>query len=190
MNITKDKIKVLYDEETIKRRVKEMGKEITEKYKGNGNVLHMVCVLKGSVHFYSDLLMSIDMDISYSFIQVASYSGTESTGRISVKSWIDEPIQGKDVIVVEDILDTGRTLKYILNYLKRYNPRTLEVATFIDKYEKDHFGIVPKFTGFEAEDKFLLGYGLDFDQSFRNLPYVGFVPVEEVEGESENYIME
>ncbi len=185
MQVNRDKIKVLYDEQTIRSRVSEMGREITREYSKNSGILHMVCVLKGSVHFYSDLLLNIDMDISYSFIQVASYSGSESTGRISVKSWIDEPIQGKDVIVVEDILDTGRTLKYILNYLKRYDPRTLEVATFIDKYEKDHFGIVPKFTGFRTDDKFLLGYGLDYDQSFRNLPFVGYVPIEE-DDESDN----
>ena len=135
----------------------------------------MVCVLKGSVHFFSDLLLSIEADVNYSFIQVASYKGTASSGRINVKSWIDEPIQDKNVIVVEDILDTGRTLKYILNYLSRYKPATLEVATLVDKYEKEHFGITPKYVGFETKDRFLLGYGLDFDQKFRNLPFIGYV---------------
>jgi hypoxanthine phosphoribosyltransferase len=175
LEVTKDNIKVLYTEDTIKKRIKAMGEEITKNYQGLSAPLHMVCVLKGSVHFYSDLLFNIDMDINYSFIQVASYKGTESSGRINVKSWIDEPVQGKNVIVVEDILDTGRTLKYILNYLSRYRPATLEVATLIDKYEKDHFGIVPKYVGFETQDRFLLGYGLDYDQKFRNLPYIGYV---------------
>jgi hypoxanthine phosphoribosyltransferase len=175
LNVTKENINVLYTEQEIKDRIRLMGEEITKNYQGLSAPLHMVCVLKGSVHFYSDLLFNIDMDINYSFIQVASYKGTKSSGRINVKSWIDEPVQGKNVIVVEDILDTGRTLKYILNYLSRYRPATLEVATLIDKYENEHFGIVPKYVGFETQDRFLLGYGLDYDQKFRNLPYIGYV---------------
>jgi len=175
VEISREKIKVLYSEEEIARRIKEMGQQISEDYAGLNSPLHMVCVLKGSVHFYSQLLLEINMDVSYSFIQVASYKGTQSSGRINVKSWIDEPVQGKNVIVIEDILDTGRTLKYILNYLSRYKPATLEVATLVDKYEKDHFGIIPKYVGFQTQDRFLLGYGLDFEQKYRNLPYIGYV---------------
>lgn len=175
MEITRDKIKVLFSEEMIDKRIKDMGREITENYSCLDSPLHMVCVLKGSVHFYSQLLLYIDMDVNYSFIQVASYKGTQSSGRINVKSWIDEPVQNKNVIVVEDILDTGKTLQYILNYLSRYKPSTLEVATLVDKYEKDHYGIVPKYVGFKSQDRFLLGYGLDYEQRFRNLPYIGYV---------------
>lgn len=178
MDLSNEKIRVLIDRECIQNRIKELGKEITEIYRDKTDILHMVCVLKGSVHFFSELLLNIDMNICYSFIQVSSYSGSESTGRIAVKSWIDEPVQGKYVIVVEDILDTGKTLKYILNYLEKYNPSSLEVATLVDKCRKDHYGIVPKFTGFKTEDKFLIGYGLDFDQKFRNLPYIGYISEE------------
>jgi len=175
VNIRREDVKQLYSKEQIQEKIKEMGQQITQRYSGSKAPLHMVCVLKGSVHFFSDLLLSIEADVNYSFIQVASYKGTASSGRINVKSWIDEPIQDKNVIVVEDILDTGRTLKYILNYLSRYKPATLEVATLVDKYEKAHFGITPKYVGFETKDRFLLGYGLDFDQKFRNLPFIGYV---------------
>jgi len=175
VTIRREDVKELYSKEQIQEKIKEMGQQITEQYSGSKAPLHMVCVLKGSVHFFSDLLLSIEADVNYSFIQVASYKGTASSGRINVKSWIDEPIQDKNVIVVEDILDTGRTLKYILNYLSRYKPATLEVATLVDKYEKEHFGITPKYVGFETKDRFLLGYGLDFDQKFRNLPFIGYV---------------
>ncbi|HPE69020.1 MAG TPA: hypoxanthine phosphoribosyltransferase [Thermotogota bacterium] len=181
MQISKEKIKVLFDRDTIQQRIRKLGEEISEAYSPLTQSLYMVCVLKGSIHFFSELLLHISLDVNYSFIQVSSYSGTSSTGKIIVKSWIDEMVQQKHVIVVEDILDTGKTLKYILNYLKRYQPKSLEVATLVDKYQKDHYGIVPRFVGFRAEDRFLLGYGLDFDQRFRNLPFIGYVPGEALE---------
>lgn len=175
LEIKRESIKVLYDRETIQKRILELGKEISNMYAPVTDTLYIVCVLKGSIHFFSELLLNISLDVHYMFIQIGSYSGSSSTGRIVVKSWIEEAIQGKHVIVVEDVLDTGKTLKYVLNYLSRYNPQTLEVATLVDKVTKDHSGVVPKFVGFESQDYFLLGYGLDYDQHFRNLPFIGYV---------------
>jgi len=167
-------IEVMISNEQIKQRVKELGKEITDYYKDKTDTLHAVCVLKGSIHFFSELVQNIDMNVEYSFIQVSSYSGVSSTGRIRVKSWIDEPIEGRHVIVVEDILDTGLTLSYILEYLKRYRPADLKVVTLLKKLGRTP-QVIPDFVGFEIEDKFVIGYGLDYNEKYRNLPYIGWV---------------
>ncbi len=175
MEITKESIEVLYDGPTIQKRITELGKEIAKDYAPLTDTLYMVCVLKGSTHFFSDLLLNIPIDVHYMFIQIASYAGSSSSGQIVVKSWIEESVQGKHVIVVEDILDSGKTLKYVLNYLSKYQPETLEVTTLVDKASKDHYGIKAKYDGFNAPDYFLLGYGLDYNQRFRNLPFIGYV---------------
>ncbi|WP_213075149.1 hypoxanthine phosphoribosyltransferase [Fervidobacterium pennivorans] len=167
-------IEVMISGEQIKQRVKELGREITEYYKDKTDTLHAVCVLKGSIHFFSELVQNIDMNVEYSFIQVSSYSGVSSTGRIRVKSWIDEPIEGRYVIVVEDILDTGLTLSYILEYLKRYRPADLKVVTLLKKLGRTP-QVIPDFVGFEIKDKFVIGYGLDYNERYRNLPYIGWV---------------
>jgi hypoxanthine phosphoribosyltransferase len=167
-------IEVMISNEQIRQRVKELGKEITDYYKDKTDTLHAVCVLKGSIHFFSELVQNIDMNVEYSFIQVSSYSGVSSTGRIRVKSWIDEPIEGRHVIVVEDILDTGLTLSYILEYLKRYRPADLKVVTLLKKLGRTP-QVIPDFVGFEIEDKFVIGYGLDYNEKYRNLPYIGWV---------------
>ncbi len=167
-------IEVLISNEELKKRILELGKEITEFYKDKTNTLHAVCILKGSIHFFSELVQAIDMNIEYSFIQVSSYSGVSSTGRIRVKSWIDEPIENKYVIVVEDILDTGLTLSYVTEYMGRYNPADLRVVTLLKKLNREP-KVKADFIGFEIEDKFVIGYGLDYNEKYRNLPYVGWV---------------
>ena len=167
-------IKTLIDEKTLKERVKELGKEITEYYKDKTDSIHAVCVLKGAVHFFTQLVENIDLNVEYSFIQVSSYSGMESTGRIRVKSWIDEPIENKYVLVIDDILDTGLTLSYILGYLNRYKPADLKVATLLKKTSKNPI-VDAEFVGFEIEDKFVIGYGLDYDEKYRNIPYIGYI---------------
>ncbi|RKX41351.1 MAG: hypoxanthine phosphoribosyltransferase [Thermotogae bacterium] len=167
-------LKTLFDEKTIRGRIRSLAKEIESYYKRRTNNLHAVCILKGSIHFFSELVMAIDMDVTYSFIHVSSYAGTESTGRIRVKSWIDESIEGKHVLVVEDVIDTGHTLKYILNYLRRYRPADLKIVTLVEKKKHDH-GIPVDFVGFEIGDVFLVGYGLDYNEKYRNLPYLGYL---------------
>ncbi len=174
MKIKKDEIEVLYSLEEIRERIREMGKEITEFYKGKTDVIYAVCVLKGAVHFFSDLVLNIDLDVVYSFVHVSSYSGTSSTGRIRVKSWMEEDLEDKYVLLVEDVVDTGHTLRYILRYLRKYHPKDIRIAALAEKKAHDH-GINVDFVGFELKDQFLLGYGLDYDEVLRNLPYLGYL---------------
>jgi hypoxanthine phosphoribosyltransferase len=168
-------IKVLIDEETLKERIRELAREIEEYYLGKTDTIHAVCILKGSVHFFSDLMLNIrKLNVKYSFIHVSSYQGTSSTGRIRVKSWIDESIHDEYVLLVEDIVDTGLTLQHIVRYLKKYNPRDFRIVSLIEKTVHDH-GVPLDFVGFKVDDKFLVGYGLDIDEKYRNLPYIGYV---------------
>jgi len=167
-------IKTLISEEEINQKVSELGKQITEYYKPMTNEIVVVCVLKGSINFFSDLVKKIDMDVLYNFIQVSSYSGTNTTGKIKVKSWLEESLEGKHVLIVEDIVDTGNTLKYIVKYFERQNPASIEITSAVVKDLHDH-GINVKFPGFTIGDKFIIGYGLDYDQRYRNLPFIGYV---------------
>ncbi len=166
---------VLYSREQLQERIKELGKEITQSYKPLTNEIVAVCVLKGAVHFFSDLVLEMGMDVSYSFVQVSSYSGAGSTERVRVKSWLDESITGKHILVVEDIVDTGVTLNYILKYFSKYDPASLKVVTLFEKQAHRKIEIPVDFVGFHIEDKFILGYGFDYDQKHRNLPYVGYI---------------
>lgn len=167
-------LKVLYDEETVRRKIKDMAQQIEDYYRGKTESLYAICILKGSVHFFSELVLKINMNVNYSFVHVSSYAGTESTGRIRVKSWVDENLQGKYVLVVEDIVDTGNTLRYILSYLRKYKPADLKIAALIEKEKYEH-GIPIDFVGFKVGDIFLVGYGLDYEERYRNLPYVGYI---------------
>ncbi len=167
------KCKVLLDEYTIRRRIKELGEEIGDYYRLKTDSIIAICVLKGSIHFFSELVLNIPLDVYYSFVHVFSYAGTQSTGRIRVNTWLDVPITDKYVLLVEDIIDTGRTVGYILNYLKRYKPRDLKLAALLEKKAHDH-GIHIDFLGFQIPDEFVIGFGLDHDGKFRNLPYIGY----------------
>ncbi len=166
---------VLYSREQLQERIKKLGKEITQSYKPLTKEIVAICVLKGAVHFFSDLVLEIGMDVSYSFVQVSSYSGAGTTERVRVKSWLDESITGKHILVVEDIVDTGITLNYILKYFSKYDPASLKVVTLFEKQAHRKIEIPVDFVGFHIEDKFILGYGFDYDQKHRNLPYVGYV---------------
>jgi hypoxanthine phosphoribosyltransferase len=167
-------IKTLISEEEIDLMVRKLGKEITEYYKEKTDEIVMVCVLKGSINFYSDLLKRIDLNCLYNFIQVSSYSGKNTTGKIKVKSWVEESLENKHVIIVEDVVDTGNTLKYIVKYIERQKPASVEIASAVVKKVHEH-GINVKFKGFETGDHFIIGYGLDYDEKYRNLPYIGYI---------------
>jgi hypoxanthine phosphoribosyltransferase len=165
-------LKILHTSDQIKNRIKEMAASINEYYKDKTDRLIAICVLKGAVHFYSELLLNLDMDVVYCFVHVSSYSGTKSTGKVKVNYWIDRPITNEYVLVVEDILDTGKTLSYILKYLNKYSPQELKVAALYHKIGKSD--LKADFVGFEIDDKFIIGYGLDYDEKYRNFPYVGY----------------
>jgi hypoxanthine phosphoribosyltransferase len=126
------------------------------------------------VNFYSDLVKNIDMDVIYNFIQVSSYSGKSTTGRIKVKSWLEESLENKHVLIVEDIVDTGATLRYIIKYLEKQNPASIEIASLVVKSQNQN-GIDVRFPGFDVGDYFIIGYGLDYDEKYRNLPYIGYL---------------
>ncbi len=174
MKIDKSRIKIIYGEEEIRKRIHELAQEITEFYRDKTDTIHAVCVLKGAVHFFSELTLHIDLNVIYSFVHVSSYSGTASTGKIKVKSWMDESMEDKYVLLVEDVIDTGLTVKYIMRYLRKYRPRDIRLAALAEKKAHDH-GVTVDFVGFELDDRFLLGYGLDYEEKFRNLPYIGYV---------------
>jgi len=166
-------VQTLFTRDQIHARIKELGDEITSAYSPFTDEIMAVCVLKGAVHFFSDLMLEINMNVLYSFVQVSSYSGAGSTERIRVKSWLDESIYGKHILVVEDIIDTGITLNYILGYFSKYKPATLKVATLFEKKAHRKVDVPIDFVGFEIGDKFIVGYGFDYDQKKRNLPFVG-----------------
>lgn len=167
-------IKVLIEEEEIRQKVKEIGRDITNYYKGKTDEIIALCVLKGSVNYFSDLVRNINLNVIYNFIQVSSYAGEITTGVVKVKSWLDEPLENKHVLIVEDIIDTGNTLKYIIKYLQRQNPLSIEVTSIVIKKAHEH-GIDVKFPGFFIEDIFVVGYGLDYNEKYRNLPYIGYI---------------
>lgn len=169
------KINTLISEEELQKRVKEMAKQISEDYKGKD--ITFICILKGSVFFTVDLAKNIPGNVKLEFIRVSSYHGTESTGKIELKLDLKEDIEGKDVIIIEDIVDTGRTLSYLKEHLKTKKPKSLKICTLLDKKERRVCEMEPEYVGFNIPDKFVLGYGLDVDEVYRNLPYIGYIDV-------------
>ena len=167
-------IKTLIDEEKLNKRISEIAKQIEEEYKGKE--ITLICILKGSIFFTVDLARKINEDIKIEFIRVSSYGeGTESTGEIKMKLDLKDSIQGKDVIVIEDIIDTGRTLSYLLEYLKMKKPNSLKLCALLDKPDRRKIDVKVDYTGFQIPDKFVVGYGLDWDEKYRNLPYIGYI---------------
>ncbi len=169
-----DKINVLYSEEEIKKRVEELALELYQKY-GEDEVV-FVCTLKGAVFFACDLLKRYPGDARLEFLRVSSYEGESSTGKINLKLPLDaKKINGKHVIIVEDIVDTGYTLEFINKYIADMHPESLISCSLLDKKERRVVEIDPTYSGFVIEDLFVVGYGLDYDQKYRNLPYIGVV---------------
>ncbi len=171
-----DKVSVMISEEDVNKRILEMGKEISEKYAGKQ--IHLICVLKGGAFFMTELAKRITVPVTLDFMSVSSYgSGSESSGVVKFVKDLDEPLEGKDVIVVEDIIDSGRTLSYLMEVLKQRNPKSLALCTLLDKPDRRVKDVHVDWVGFEIPDKFVVGYGLDYDQKYRNLPYIGVVEV-------------
>ncbi len=166
-------IKVLISKETLEERIKEMSEQIEKDYEGKDIVL--IGILKGSVMFMTELAKNIKNDIALDFMDVSSYEGTESTGRIKINKDIRDSIEGKDVIIVEDIVDTGRTLTYLKEYLKQKKAKSVKIATMLSKPSRRVVEIDADYLGFEIEDKFVVGYGLDYNEKYRNLPYIGYI---------------
>lgn len=171
-------INVHLTEQQIAERIAEMGALISKEY--GDEAVCLICILKGSVFFTCELAKRITSPVEIEFMSVSSYgSGTKSSGVVKINKDLDTSIEGKNVIVVEDIIDSGRTLSYLLENLKTRNPKTLKLCTLLDKPDRRVVKVDVDYVGFEIPDEFVVGYGLDYDQKYRNLPYIGYVEIEE-----------
>ena len=169
-----EKITVLITEEEIDRRVRELAAQISKDYEGKK--IRMVGILKGASFFMCELAKRITVPVSIDFMQVSSYGGaTESTGTVRIRKDLDESIEGLDVIIVEDIVDSGRTLAFLGDFLKSKGAKSIRYCTLLDKPERRVVDLKADYAGFEIPDQFGVGYGMDYDQEYRNLPYIGVV---------------
>lgn len=173
-----EKIRVLLSEEEVNARIKEIGEQISRDYEGKE--VHLVCVLKGGTFFMCELAKRITVPVSLDFMSVSSYgNSTQSSGAVKIVKDLDEPLMGKDVIIVEDIVDSGRTLSYLMELMRDRGPRSLALCTLLDKPDRRVVEVPVAYTGFRIPDEFVVGYGLDYAQKYRNLPYIGVVEFED-----------
>lgn len=174
-----DKIKVLIPEEEVDAKIKEIGAMISKDYEGKE--VHLICVLKGGVFFTCELAKRITVPVSLDFMSVSSYgAGTQSSGVVKIIKDLDEPLAGKHVLIVEDIIDSGRTLSYLVEILKQRGPADIKICTLLDKPSRRvKKEVVVDYTCFSIPDEFVVGFGLDYDQKYRNLPYIGAVETAE-----------
>ena len=167
-------LEILISEEKIAERVKELAKQISRDYQGK--TVHLVCVLKGTYTFLADLARAMEIPVTLDFLAVSSYGkGTSTTGQVQVTKDLDTSLEGMDVLIVEDIADTGLTLRYLYNMLKARNPNSLKVIALLSKPSRRKVDVPVDYVGFEIPDRFVVGYGLDVDQRYRNLPYIAAV---------------
>ncbi|MGE0129859.1 MAG: hypoxanthine phosphoribosyltransferase [Blastocatellales bacterium] len=167
-------LEILITAGQLQKRIIEMGAEITRDYAGRRPEL--ICVLKGATLFMSDLMRAIDLNLSIDFIAVSSYGkGKNSTGEVRIVKDLDEPLEGRDIILVEDILDTGLTLSYLVNNFRSRGATSIRIVTLLNKPERRKVEVIPDYCGFNIPDKFVVGYGLDYAERYRNLPYIGVV---------------
>lgn len=170
------KINVLISEAEVEKKIRELGEQISRDYEGEA--VHLVCILKGSVFITCELAKRITVPVTMDFMSVSSYGdGTKSSGIVKLVKDLDETIEGKNVIIVEDIIDSGRTLSYLLPVLRERKPKSLKLLAFLDKPERRVKEVPVDYCGFQIPDEFVVGYGLDYAQKYRNLPYVGIVEV-------------
>ncbi|ROR25666.1 hypoxanthine phosphoribosyltransferase [Mobilisporobacter senegalensis] len=168
------KIKVLVSEEEISAKVRELGAIISKDYEGKD--VHLICVLKGGIFFTCDLAKRISAPVTLDFMSVSSYGDeTVSSGRVKIVKDLDDPIEGKDVLIVEDIIDSGRTLSFLIDMLKSRKPASIKLCTLLDKPERRVTDVEVDYVGFNIPDEFVVGYGLDYVQKYRNLPYIGVI---------------
>ncbi len=171
MSLHDDVEEVLIDAATIDARVAELGAQLTADYAGRDPVL--ISVLKGSLVFLADLMRAMDLPSSIDLMEVSSYAGTETSGQVRILKDLSKPIEGRDVIVVEDIIDTGLTLNYLLRYLAERHPASISIICLLDKPARRLAEIPIDYRGFTIPDRFVIGYGLDYEERYRNLPYIG-----------------
>ena len=167
------KIKILISEEKINNRLDELANQIMDEYKGKDIVF--LCILKGSIFFTVELAKRIKNNIQFEFVEVSSYENNESTGKVKLNKDITQSIEGKEVIIIEDIVDTGRTLAFLKELLLEKKPASLKICSLLDKPSRRIANVKADYVGFAIEDKFVVGYGLDDEQNLRNLNYIGYI---------------
>lgn len=169
-----EKKEILIDEETLQKRINELAEQITNDYKGQE--LTVICILKGSMYFFTDLTKKIKLDTNIEFMRLSSYVGENSTGKINIKLDLENSIQGKDVLIVEDIIDSGKTMAFLLDYLTLKNPNSIKLCVLLDKPERRTVeNINADYVGFTIPNRFVIGYGLDLDEKYRNLPEINCI---------------
>ena len=169
-----EKIKVLLSEEEVDSRIKQIAAKVSKDYAGKE--IHLICVLKGGVFFTCELAKRITVPVSLDFMSVSSYgNGTSSTGRVRIMKHLDESVEGENVLIVEDIIDSGRTLYYLMDILAKRKPKSMKLCTLLDKPERRVKDVRVDYVGFNIPDEFVVGYGLDYAQRYRNLPFIGVV---------------
>ncbi len=169
-----ERIKVLVPEEEVNQRIKDLGAQISKDYEGKQ--IHMICILKGGVFFMCELAKRISVPVTMDFMSVSSYGdGTVSSGVVRIAKDLDESLEGKDVLIVEDIIDSGRTLYYLIDVLQKRNPNSIKLCTLLDKPERRVKDVKVDYVGLDIPDEFVVGFGLDYMQKYRNLPYIGVV---------------
>jgi hypoxanthine phosphoribosyltransferase len=168
------KIDVMIDEATVEARITEIAQQLSKEYEGK--TIHIIGVLKGSVFFMCELAKRLTVPVTMDFMSVSSYGNdTKSSGVVKMIKDLDESIEGRDVVLIEDIMDSGRTLSYLINILKERKPASFKVVTLLDKPDRRVVELEPDITGFVIPDRFVVGYGLDCAQKYRNLPYIGVI---------------
>ena len=178
----KESIKIMIPESEIEKRTREIGEQISRDYAGK--TVHMICVLKGGVYFMTALSKRIseEVPVTLDFMSVSSYGDdTKSSGIVKIVKDLDEPLEGKDVLIVEDIIDSGRTLYYLMDIIRGRKPASVRLCTLLDKPERRVRDVHVDYTGFNIEDRFVIGCGMDYKQKYRNLPYIGEVVLSEEE---------
>ena len=169
-----ERIEVLLSEEEVNARIREMGEQISKDYAGKN--IHLICILKGASFFMCELAKRIDIPVSIDFMSVSSYGeSTESSGVFKIKKDLEEPLEGKHVLIVEDIVDTGKTLQYLMGLMKERGAEDVKLCALLDKPDRRLVDVKADYTGFQIPDEFVVGYGLDYAQRHRNLPYIGVV---------------
>ena len=167
-------VRVLVEEEEVDKRIRDLEEQISKDYEGKE--VHLICVLKGGVFFMCELAKRITVPVSMDFMSVSSYGdGTASSGVVKIAIDLNETLEGKDVLIVEDIIDSGRTLSYLIEILKKRGPKSLRLCTLLDKPERRVKDVKVDYVGFNIPDEIVVGYGLDYAQKYRNLPYIGVV---------------
>ena len=173
-----DKIRVLLTEEEVNKKISEVAAQINKDYEGKE--VHLICILKGGVFFTCELAKRLTIPVSLDFMSVSSYgSDTKSSGVVKIIKDLDEPLEGKNVIIVEDIIDSGRTLAYLIEVLKQRNPASIRLCALLNKPDRREVEVQIDYLGFDIPDEFVVGYGLDYAQKYRNLPYIGVVELQD-----------